>query len=213
MPVPYRQKGPVIKDWPALRLTEQTAPKYFANGPVNIGVILGAASGGLADIDLDCAEALAVAAAVLPPTLRFGRPSTRAAHWLYRASFPAGTKAAIAFDDPVKLRADPKAARLLELRTGAGDKAAQTVFPGSVHESGEPITWEDDGSAAPADDRGRRAHRARHARRCGGAADPLLAAEGQPARPLAGARRHAGARRLGRCGDQGLRRRRGAGRK
>ncbi len=95
VPVPYRQKGPVIKDWPALRLNEQTAPKYFANGPVNIGVILGAASGGLADIDLDCAEALAVAAAVLPPTLRFGRPSTRAAHWIYRTSFPAGTKAAI----------------------------------------------------------------------------------------------------------------------
>ena len=150
VPVPYRQKGPVIKDWPALRLNEQTAPKYFANGPVNIGVILGAASGGLADIDLDCAEALAVAAAVLPPTLRFGRPSTRAAHWIYRTSFPAGTKAAITFDDPVKLRGDPKAARLLELRTGAGNRAAQTVFPGSVHESGEPITWEDDGSATPA---------------------------------------------------------------
>ena len=79
VPIPYRQKGPVLKDWPALRLNEQTAPKYFANGPVNIGVILGAASGGLADIDLDCAEALAVSTAVLPPTLRFGRPSTRAA--------------------------------------------------------------------------------------------------------------------------------------
>jgi hypothetical protein len=150
VPVPYRQKGPVIKEWPELRLNEQTAPKYFANGPVNIGVILGPPSGGLADIDLDCAEALVVAAAVLPPTLRFGRPSTRAAHWIYRTSFPAGTKAAITFDDPAKLRVDPKAARLLELRTGAGDRAAQTVFPGSVHESGELITWEDDGSAAPA---------------------------------------------------------------
>ena len=150
VPVPHRQKGPVLKDWPTLRLNEQTAPKYFANGPVNIGIILGSASGGLADIDLDCPEALAVAAAVLPPTLRFGRPSTRAAHWIYGTSFAPNTKAVIAFDDPVKLRTDPKGARLLEVRTGAGDKAAQTVFPGSIHESGEPITWEDDGSAAPA---------------------------------------------------------------
>ena len=68
VPVPFRQKGPMIKDWPALRLTEQTAPQYFGNGPVNIGVILGAASGHLTDVDLDCPEALAVAAAMLPPT-------------------------------------------------------------------------------------------------------------------------------------------------
>jgi hypothetical protein len=150
VPIPFRQKGPVIKDWPALRLNEESAPKYFANGPMNIGVILGAASDGLTDIDLDCTEALAVAAAVLPPTKRFGRRSTRAAHWIYRSSFSASTKASITFDDPVKLRQDPKGARLLELRTGAGDKAAQTVFPGSVHVSGEPITWEDGEAMLPA---------------------------------------------------------------
>jgi putative DNA primase/helicase len=35
---------------------------------------------------------------------------------------------------------------ILELRIGGGDKGAQTVAPGSVHEdTGEPITWEDDG--------------------------------------------------------------------
>ena len=67
-----------------------------------------ASATGLADIDLDCPEALAVAAAVLPPTLRFGRPSTRAAHSIYGTSFAPNTKAVIAFDDPVKLRTDPK---------------------------------------------------------------------------------------------------------
>ena len=150
VPVPFRQKGPVLKDWPALRLDAESAPQHFGNGAVNVGVILGEPSGHLVDVDLDCDEARIAAPAVLPATLRFGRTSTRAAHWLYRADFAAGGKAVIAFDDPVKLRADPKAARLLELRTGAGGKAAQTVFPGSVHESGEPVTWDDDPAATPA---------------------------------------------------------------
>ena len=52
------------------------------------------------------------------------------------------------FDDPKKQRS-PSAARLLELRIGA-DKGAQTVFPGSVHESGEPIDWENGGERAAA---------------------------------------------------------------
>src|SRR5262245_18078237 len=36
---------------------------------------------------------------------------------------------------------------LIELRIG-GDKGAQTVFPGSVHEEGEPIAWDEDGEPA-----------------------------------------------------------------
>src|SRR4051794_8650368 len=141
VPVPYRQKGPVIKDWQQLRLTRQNAPRYFNGDPLNVGVILGEASHGLCDIDLDCSEAIAAAAALLPPTIRFGRASTPGAHWLYRASFPAGTKAVLAFDDPVKQRTDAKAARLVELRIGS-DKGAQTIFPGSTHACGEPISWE-----------------------------------------------------------------------
>src|SRR5262249_20809154 len=34
---------------------------------------------------------------------------------------------------------------LLELRFGGGGKGAQSVFPGSVHTSGEPIEWFDHG--------------------------------------------------------------------
>jgi Bifunctional DNA primase/polymerase, N-terminal len=151
VPVPFRQKGPTITDWQLLRLTEQTAPQYFNGGPLNIGVILGPASDNLADVDLDCDEAIALAPQFLPPTIRFGRTTARGAHWIYRAEFPAATKAAIAFDDPVKLRTKPESARLVELRTGAARKGAQTVFPGSVHLSGEPIAWEGNGEKPPAD--------------------------------------------------------------
>jgi hypothetical protein len=37
---------------------------------------------------------------------------------------------------------------LVELRIGGGDKGAQTVFPGSTHESGERIEWVEDGEPA-----------------------------------------------------------------
>jgi hypothetical protein len=40
---------------------------------------------------------------------------------------------------------------LCEIRIG-GDKAAQTIFPGSVHESGEPIVWEENGEPASVKD-------------------------------------------------------------
>jgi hypothetical protein len=79
VPVPFKQKGPVIKDWQALRLTRHTAPRYFNGDPLNIGVILGPPSADLCDVDLDCPEAIA-AAALLPPTARFGRSSTPGAH-------------------------------------------------------------------------------------------------------------------------------------
>ena len=131
----------MIKDWQKLRLTRQTAPRYFNGDPLNIGVILGPPSADLCDVDLDCPEAIAAAAALLPPTACFGRLSTPGAHWLYRVKFPAGTKAVMPYDDPVKQRSDAKAARLVELRIGSA-KGAQTIFPGSAHSCGEPIRWE-----------------------------------------------------------------------
>ena len=40
---------------------------------------------------------------------------------------------------------------LLEVRVG-GEKGAQTVFPGSVHESDEEIRWDENGEPAKVDD-------------------------------------------------------------
>jgi len=55
-------------------------------------------------------------------------------------------KAALQFKDP-DAGADDKG-MLLELRCGGGGKAAQTVFPGSVHPSGQEITWASFGAPA-----------------------------------------------------------------
>jgi putative DNA primase/helicase len=55
-------------------------------------------------------------------------------------------QAALQFKDPMSK------SMLLEVRIGGGDKGAQTVFPGSVHESGEPIKWEVEGEPAQVDD-------------------------------------------------------------
>lgn len=155
IPVPYQQKRPLIKGWQQLRLTRETAPRYFNGASQNIGVVLGASSGGLTDIDLDCREAMAIAPYVLPRTgAIFGRASNRASHWLYISNLHEGVRgAAIHFRDPM-LKGDE--AMLLELRIGGRNevgviKGAQTVFPGSVHETGEDIVWEETGEPATVD--------------------------------------------------------------
>jgi hypothetical protein len=67
VPVPPREKGPALKGWPELRITEDQLEEYF-QGDGNIGVLLGDPSGGLTDVDLDAKEALAAADTFLPPT-------------------------------------------------------------------------------------------------------------------------------------------------
>jgi hypothetical protein len=101
-------------------------------------------SKGLTDVDLDCAEAVAISPYVLPPTEAiFGRASKRNSHRLYQTALAATCDQATC---------DPRARNmLLELRIGGGDKGAQTVFPGSTHESGELIAWEVNGEPAPCD--------------------------------------------------------------
>jgi hypothetical protein len=139
VPIPPREKGPRIHDWPNLRITEDSVPQYFNEG-CNIGVILGRASGGLTDLDLDCAEAIEFALKFpLATDAIFGRKSKPHSHRLY---YVKGTAPTMRFLDPV--RGDT----LFELR---GDGGFQTVFPGSTHPSGEQIEWEADGVPATVD--------------------------------------------------------------
>jgi bifunctional DNA primase/polymerase-like protein len=147
VPIPFREKGPKGKEWQARVITADTAPQYFNSGPQNIGVILGPSSRGLTDVDLDCPEAVVLAPHVLPATgAIFGRASKPASHYLYVTDLADKTKTAgQRFIDPT-----PNA-MVVELRTGGGGKAAQTVFPGSVHPSGEPITWANDGEPTEVD--------------------------------------------------------------
>jgi putative DNA primase/helicase len=142
IPVPFRSKAPVVAGWSALRLGAEDLDAHFNGQPSNIGVLLGAPSGGLVDVDLDCGEAVRLATVFLPPTRsRFGRASRRASHWLYVVTTAVET---MKFADP---DAPGEHASLVELRS----TGTQTVFPGSVHESGEPITWDEDGEQARGD--------------------------------------------------------------
>jgi putative DNA primase/helicase len=136
--VPFRAKGPQLRGWQTLRISAEQVTHYFRD-PTNIGVILGAASGGLVDIDIDCAEALALADSVLPVTRSiFGRPSKPRAHRIYRV---AGLAPSLKFSDPIT------GEMLVELRGDKqdGSPGMQTIFPGSVHPTGEMIEFDEDG--------------------------------------------------------------------
>jgi hypothetical protein len=83
-------------------------------------------------------KAIAAAPFFLTPTQCFGRPSKRCSHWPYITDLAeTDDRATLKFTDVQK----PERV-LLEIRTGGGGHAAQTVFPGSVHPSGETIAWE-----------------------------------------------------------------------
>jgi putative DNA primase/helicase len=153
VPVPFKSKAPTHDGWQHRVITAADVPQYFNSHPQNIGVMMGHTSGGLTDVDLDCQESVALAPWILPKTgALFGRTSKRESHWLYRTRLGETTYgAAIQFKDPQN-----RHATLLELRIGAADengeiKGCQTIFPGSVHETGEAITWDEPGEPAEVD--------------------------------------------------------------
>jgi hypothetical protein len=82
VPVKFKDKAPSTGDgWQNIIITAEVAPQYFNGGPQNVGVQLGRNSSGLTDIDLDCAEAIAIASYLLPRTNSlFGRKTARCAH-------------------------------------------------------------------------------------------------------------------------------------
>lgn len=132
IPVPYRSKACVIPNWQSLRIQAHEIESNF-DPSQNIGVLNGLPSGNLADVDLDCSEAIAAAPFLLPPTgWKFGRKSRRQSHWLYRC-FPCIDTASQSFRDI-------DGSMLVELRGTGG----QTVFPPSAHEStGEMVEWDE----------------------------------------------------------------------
>jgi len=148
VPVPEKRKDPVIDGWQNLDLGLKDLPAVFKQNGTrpNVGVLQGKPSGGLIDVDLDTDEAVALGALWLPRTgAVFGRAGKRRSHWLYRSSndLPKTTQ----FKWPGAPREPGEKAMLVELRS----TGSQTVFPGSVHPSGEPIEWGDDGDPATVD--------------------------------------------------------------
>lgn len=145
-PVPIRKgsKTPRPKNWGTFNTTAETVENDFRDSD-NIGVILGARSGGLVDVDLDCAEAIELAPSFLPLTRAvFGRKSKPQSHYLYRAR--GNTEASAAVQHKAS-----NGTMIVELRIGGGDKAAQTVMPGSTHPQGEAIRWDEAGEPTEID--------------------------------------------------------------
>jgi Bifunctional DNA primase/polymerase, N-terminal len=195
VPIPHKRKKPLGEEWQGWRITKADAHRRFNGGPQNVGVILGEASGGLADVDLDSIEAVHVGPYFLPRTLCFGRPSKPRSHWLYQSDLcRAEDKAAIQFKFATGSGKDRKEQMILELRIGGGGKGAQTVFPGSVHETGELIAWDEKEDIARAE-----GDNLKH--RCARAASAALLAEHFPSK---GARHDAGLTLGGFSPDAGL---------
>ena len=143
IPVPHATKRPLLDGWPRLRLTGKDLPHFFSE-PGNIGVLLGAPYGA-ADIDLDCAEALAAWPEFAPQTaLIFGRKSAPRSHYFYRSDPPLKS---VKYTDPLTKDV------VLELRClkNDGEVGFQTIVPPSVHESGEEIRFDLDGEAGNVD--------------------------------------------------------------
>src|SRR5262252_4505632 len=146
VPVYPRDKAAVV-DWKiAPPITRENVVNRFREGQ-NIGVRLGRRSAGLADVDLDCDEALRLAPMFLPPTSRIsGRASSQRAHWFYRSDLHQNEDtAALTFKHPGTNE------MLVELRIGADgeDHDAMTVVPPSIHsKTGENIVWYEEGDIA-----------------------------------------------------------------
>jgi DNA polymerase I-like protein with 3'-5' exonuclease and polymerase domains len=136
-------KHPIGQFWPA----GSTDPNHYVGR--NTGVRVGPVSADLADVDADCAEAVAVGPLVLPATdALFGRGG-QTTHRLY--TVPDRGAAYLKLLDPV-LEGD--AATIVELRWPEWDedeqrfKNLQTVFPPSLHFSGDTIEWVRDDTPA-----------------------------------------------------------------
>jgi putative DNA primase/helicase len=135
--IPLGSKGPKTPEWHRIRYTSDRITSAFTGR--NIGLLLGAPSGGLVDVDLDCSEAVLVADTFLPPTnMIAGRVSRPRTHRFHRVS-DAPPASALQFRDP----RDGK--MLIELRSSDGTKGVQTVIPPSVHPEGESYVWDEDG--------------------------------------------------------------------
>jgi Protein of unknown function (DUF3987)/Bifunctional DNA primase/polymerase, N-terminal len=143
IPVPYGKKAPILDGWQNLRLTETDLPQHFNGRAQNIGVLNGAPSGGLTDVDLDAAESVAAGKAILPRSRRIGGRETRpCSHYFYQSPDPPND-ASEPFDDPCRTKG-AEGWRLVEIRSTGG----QTIIPPSTHPNGDRYRWDADGPPA-----------------------------------------------------------------
>jgi len=130
VPVARGAKKPFEEGWQQRTVTDADVPLRFS-GNGNIGIVTGSLSGGLCDVDLDCAETVMLAERFLPATpMRSGHGTRKSSHWWYRiqGAIPATT---------VYKDVDAAHTVLVELRTDGH----QTLVPPSVHPDGDAYEW------------------------------------------------------------------------
>ena len=94
-PTTTASKEPGYPGWQQLYLTADSLDQHFpAKLARNIGILNGAPSGNILDVDLDCPEALRAAPLLLPPTgWIFGRKSAPRSHWIYQCDIALSSAA------------------------------------------------------------------------------------------------------------------------
>lgn len=146
VPVPWMQKGPVLKGWPELRLNPDSDLNAYFNGErQNIAILLGEPE-NLCDVDIDALDARrAWEEYAIPSGLRWGHSSKPSSHWLYYSEEPVHT---IAYKDPAA--GEGEKACMIELRCLKKDGTIgyPVVAPPSRHISGEDIELESAGHPA-----------------------------------------------------------------
>ena len=126
-PLHPQSKKPIYRDWP-----NRPSDLGEFTPDLNVGLVLGKASDGLVDTDLDDPAAIIAAEYLLPPTdMIFGRDSKPGSHRLYKVEEPGRT---------VQLRGS-NGRMIIELRGDGG----QTMAPPSLHPDGERVRFELDG--------------------------------------------------------------------
>ena len=148
--LPYGSKVPGRSGWQHERYDEEALLARLSGEPRNLSILFGEPSGGLVDVDLDCAEARALATELLPETGEiFGREGSPGSHFLY-VTDPVARYSK--FSDPEA--PDENRATLVEIRSGGH----HTIIPPSKHPSGQTVRWERRGEPAriPGDDLAKR---------------------------------------------------------
>jgi putative DNA primase/helicase len=134
IPIPYKTKAPITKGWNKLTVSANNLETYFDGTETNIGVLTGKPSGQLVDVDIDSLDALKFAPWFLPKTnCLFGHKSKPKSHWVYRVPKPKAVEQFIGDGMIVEIRGNNRC----------------TVFPGSVHKTGEHIEFENPDNYEP----------------------------------------------------------------
>ena len=126
IPIPARSKNPNREGWQHERHGLADIDEVWSNGQ-GVGLLCGAPSGWLVDVDLDVPEAVSVAGRFLRPTRTSGHGGALDSHWWY---FAEGIETKMFYD------ADGRK-RLVELRAGG----CQTLVAPSVHPDGDEYAW------------------------------------------------------------------------